>query len=296
MDSILEWGTNVVLWFQQFSPALDLPFSVLTFMGNEEFFLLLLPFIYWCLDRRTGARLVVLFMFSTWVNAVAKALGQQPRPFQYDPRVRMIREAEGWGFPSGHTQGAVVVWGYLGTRVKRRWFWIIAVLLMVLIPMSRVYLGVHFPQDLLGGYVIGGALVLLYLWLQPKIESWLADQQWGLVIGITLVLPIIMALAFPDKDGVTAVATLWGMGVGFVCERRWVGFEPSRSWWHRGLSLLIGLVVLAGLWYGLRLAFESLSSPLVLRFVRYGLVGLWGGLGAPWAFVRLGLAETKGGD
>jgi undecaprenyl-diphosphatase len=207
----------------------------------------------------------------------------------------MIREAEGWGFPSGHTQGAVVVWGYLGTRVKRRWFWIVAVLLMVLIPMSRVYLGVHFPHDLLGGYVIGGGLVLLYLWLQPKIESWLGDQTWGWVMGIALVVPIIMALVFPDKDAVTAVATLWGMSIGFVCERRWVGFEPSRSWWLRGLSLLIGLVVLAGLWYGLSLAFESLSPPLVLRFVRYGLVGLWGGLGAPWAFVRLGLAASKSG-
>lgn len=296
MDGILEWGVNVVLWFQQFSPMLDLPFSVLTFMGNEEFFLLLLPFVYWCTDRRTGARLIVLFLFSTWVNALAKALGQQPRPFQYDSRVKMLREAEGWGFPSGHTQGAVVVWGYLGTQVKRRWFWVVAVLLMVLIPMSRLYLGVHFPHDLFGGYAIGGGLVLLYLWLQPKLEPWFAGQKWGLVISIAAIVPIVMALVFPDEGGVTAAATLWGMGIGFVCERRWVGFEPHRSWWSRGLGLLIGLVVLIGLWYGLSVAFEPLSPPLLLRFVRYGLIGLWGGVGAPWVFVQLGLSKTKSGN
>ncbi|MBC8446155.1 MAG: hypothetical protein H8D78_00245, partial [Chloroflexi bacterium] len=51
MESILDWGINVILWFQQFSPTLDLPFKVLTFMGEEEFFLLLLPLVYWCLDR-----------------------------------------------------------------------------------------------------------------------------------------------------------------------------------------------------------------------------------------------------
>ena len=87
-----------------------------------------------------------------------------------------------------------------------------------------------------------------------------------------------------------------GMGIGFVCERRWVGFEPHRSWSRRALGLLIGLVVLIGLWYGLSIAFEPLSPPLLLRFVRYGLVGLWGAVGAPWVFVQLGLSKTQGGD
>ena len=55
VEDILDWGIEVVLWFQQFSPALDLPFKSLTFLGNLEFFLILLPVIYWCLDRRSGA-------------------------------------------------------------------------------------------------------------------------------------------------------------------------------------------------------------------------------------------------
>ena len=170
MEPILDWGIEVVLWFQQFSPALDLPFKLLTFMGQEEFFLLLLPLLYWCLDRRTGARLVVLFLFSSYLNAVIKILGAQPRPLDYAPdRVQPLWEQGGYGFPSNHTQSAVVVWGYLAAQFRRTWLWVVAGLLMVLIPLSRVYLGVHFPTDLLGGYVLGAIVLLLYLRLEPRV-------------------------------------------------------------------------------------------------------------------------------
>jgi len=115
----LDWGIEVVLGFQQFSPALDLPFKGLTFMGNLEFFLVFMPLIYWCIDRRMGARLLVLFLISAYANAIAKVVADQPRPFQYDPRVKPLGHAAGGGLPSGHTQGTVVVWGYLaGAQIR----------------------------------------------------------------------------------------------------------------------------------------------------------------------------------
>ena len=171
MENLLDWGIKVVLWFQQFSPTMDMPFKVLTFMGDEMFFLLFLPFIYWCVDRRTGARLIILFLFSVYVNAFVKLVAKQPRPFEYNSQVQKIVEAGGGGFPSGHTQGAVVVWGYLASVFKKTWLWILAGLLMILIPMSRVYLGVHFPTDLLGGYIIGAIILILYIKYAPFLEE-----------------------------------------------------------------------------------------------------------------------------
>ncbi|HIE39110.1 MAG TPA: phosphatase PAP2 family protein, partial [Anaerolineae bacterium] len=174
MEGILDWGVEVILWCQRFSPALDLPFRLFTFMGEETFFLLLLPILYWCLDRRTGARLTVLFLFSAYINAVAKVVAGQPRPLDYAPnRVRPLWDTGGYGLPSGHTQSAVVVWGYLASQLRRAWLWVVAGLLMVFIPLSRVYLGVHFPTDLLCGYILGAVLLLLYLWLEPGAEMWL---------------------------------------------------------------------------------------------------------------------------
>ena len=292
MELIMDWGVNVVLWFQQFSPALDLPFAVFTFLGDEEFFLLLLPFVYWCLDRRTGARLTVLFLMSMLVNYVAKAIGAQPRPFQYDPRVLMIRDASGYGLPSGHTQSAVVVWGYLGSQFRKKWLWVVVALLVVLIPLSRVYLGVHFPHDLLGGYVLGAVSLALFLWLDPRVEGGMSQQGLAWQLGLMALVPALTIALSPSEDSVTQGATLMSMGIGFILERRWVRFEPSPTWWKRLVAFLLGIVVVGGLWGGLRVAFDGLEPALVFRFVRYGLTGLWGSLGAPWVFVRLRLAKT----
>jgi len=290
MEGILDWGVNLILWFQQLSPTLDVPFRFFTFLGEEEFFLLLLPLIYWCLDRRTGARLTVVFLLSAYSNAVAKFLAHQPRPFEYDPRVRALVEAEGWGLPSGHTQNTVVVWGDLAAQVRRTWLWALAALLMLMVPLSRVYLGVHFPTDLLGGYLLGATLLLLYLWVEPRGEAWLEEKGFAWQLGLALTVPLLLVLLLPTQDGVTAGATLAGMGAGFVLERRWIGFESGGAWWKRTIRYLLGVVVLFGLWMGLRMAFSGLEPVLLFRFVRYGIVGLWGSLGAPWAFTKLRLA------
>ena len=83
------------------------------------------------------------------------------------------------------------------------------------------------------------------------------------------------------------------MGVGFALERRWVRFSATGVWWKRVLRYLLGIVVLFGLWMGLSVAFASATPELLFRFIRYGLVGLWGTFGAPWSFVRLHLADLE---
>ena len=147
MESLLDWGIEVVLWSQQFSPALDLPFKILTSLGDKEFFMLLMPLIYWCIDRQAGARLFILLLFSAYLNEVAKLLADQPRPFHYDSRIMKIVDADSGGFPSGHTQSAVVVWGYLACRFQKKSLWLLAGFPVLAVPLSRIYLGAHFPTE-----------------------------------------------------------------------------------------------------------------------------------------------------
>ena len=292
MQSILDWGANVVLWFQQFHPVLDLPFKGFTLLGEEEFFMLLLPLVYWCLDRRTGARLAVVFLFSAWSNAVAKVLAAQPRPFQYDSRVLQLFDVTGGGLPSGHTQNTVVIWGYLAAQFRRPWLWIVAAALMVFVPLSRIYLGLHFPTDLLGGYILGAGLLLIYLKLEPVVEAWLARCRLAWQIGLALLVPALLLLIFPtsDESAVTGAAMLLGMGVGIPLERRRVGFEAAGPWPKRLLRLALGVAVLFALRFGLKAAFDGLDPEPVFRFVRYSIIGLFAALIAPWAFVRMRLA------
>jgi len=299
MEGILNWGIRVIQWLQQFSPTLDAPFKALTFLGNEEFILLFLPFVYWCLDRRTGARLTALYLLSAYFNTAAKALVDQPRPFEYAPgQVLQLDDPGGGGLPSGHTQNIVVAWGYLASQFRRAWLWVLAAALMVLVPLSRLYLGVHFPQDLLGGYLLGALLLALFLWLDPLFEPWLERKGLAWQLALAIGVPLLLVLLLPTEDtSVTATAALLGMGVGFVLERRWVGFDSGGAWWKRALRFLAGGVVFVSLYAGLKVAFAALdpseAMALVLRFVRYAILGLFGGLGAPWAFVMLGLAEGR---
>ena len=295
MEHILEEGICIILWLQQVSPVLDIPFKALTFMGEEAFFLVVLPFLYWCIDRSVGARITLLFLLSAWINASAKIIVDQPRPFEYDTRIKKLAEAGGGGLPSGHTQGAVVFWGYLAATYSRPCLWIIAAVLIILIPLSRLYLGMHFPTDLLGGYVIGAVLLTLFLYLEDSITKWVQKLSLVWQLGLAICLPALMAALSPgwEKNCITAAATMMGMSVGFVLEQRFIGFETTGTWQHRILRLFVGIAVIMAVWLGLKEAFAGLEPAVLFRFIRYTLVGLWGALGAPWLFVRLGLADRN---
>ena len=293
MESLLNWGIDVVLWFQQASPSLDLLFKGFTFLGDEEFFLIFLPFFYWCADRRTGVSLLVLFLVSAYLNSAAKVLADQPRPFEYDSRVKSIITASSGGFPSGHAQSAVVLWGYLAYLYRHKTVWIITGLLIIGISLSRIYLGVHFPTDIFGGYVLGVIVLVGFLWLSPRMASWLAAAGFGRQIGIAFILPAILIVISPsyDPNCLTAGSTLMGFCCGVVLERRWVGFKTGGFWWNRLIRYLIGLIILVCIWLRLKIAFKGLPPDSVFRVIRYTAVGLWCSIGAPWLFVRLKLCE-----
>jgi len=314
VDTLLNWELDLIIQIRNTIPNLVGVFELLTSLGGEMFFLVLLPLIYWCLDRRTGARLTVLFLISACANNVAKLLCDSPRPFVIAPqRIALLfdvplaeaieaYEAPGNGFPSGHTQSTIVIWGYLAAQARRLrgqlaqlppLIYAVAALLVVLVPLSRVYLAVHFPRDLLGGYVLGMIMLALFAWLAPGAETGLArlSLTWQLVVAITI--PLVAALVVPGKNAVTAAATLLGMGVGFAMERRWIRAETDGAIWQRALRFVLGMVILGGLYAGLKVTFESLEPELVFRFIRYTLVGLWGSLGAPWAFTKLRLSKSK---
>ena len=178
-----------------------------------------------------------------------------------------------------------------------------AAILMVMVPLSRVYLGMHYPHDIAGGYLLGAGLLALFLWLQPQAEQVLSGWSLSQRLAAALVLPSILLLLVHDEATVTAAATLLGMGAGFALERHWVGFEVGqgqveRGGWRVAVRYAAGIAVMFALYAGLKSAFAALNpaaelAVLALRFVRYTLMGLWGGLGGPWLFVTLGLAEAR---
>jgi membrane-associated phospholipid phosphatase len=303
LASLIPWGTGAILWVQSFRhPFFDALFQAATFLGEEEFFLIFLPFIYWCLNKRVGVGLAYISIFSHYINSVVKLIFRLPRPS--DPRLVLLRTETSPSFPSGHAQSAVVNWGYLITRFRYKVFSIVAIVLILLIAFSRIYVGVHFPQDIVGGLLIGLLLLVVYNWIVGTIEKRRFDLPLPIQLTLSVVVPLALLFAHPfDVDGTypaelaaTTMGTILGMSMGFILEQKHIRFKVDGLWWKRGLRFILGMVLVVIFYLGLKMAFPeevSHSVAIALRVVRYSLVGFSVALLAPWLFVATSLAERE---
>jgi membrane-associated phospholipid phosphatase len=303
LQSLVPWGTEVIVRVQSLStPWLDAIAKFLSFLGQAEFYLILLPFVYWCLDRQIGIGLGYMSLFSVWVNDVVKYIFRIPRPS--DPRLRVPLPETSPSFPSGHSQNAVTNWGYLAVRFRNRIFWVVAIILMLGIGLSRIVLGVHFPQDVIGGWLIGLILLAIFAWAEPRVRRWIGGQRMSVQLVLAVGIPVVLiflhpadnAGLYPAEGAITPMSALAGMGVGLAMERRWVRFRVEGVWWRRGLRFLLGLIVVAILYVGPSLILPqgmAYGLEAIVRFVRYAVVGWAVGFLCPWLFVRLGLAERE---
>ena len=293
MDGILESGYDIILWTQGFSPALDSLFKTITTLGAEQAFLLIIPFVYWCVNKRVGVRLSVLLVLSSSVNSAVKLLFDQPRPAA--DRVQVLAEENSPGFPSGHSQNSLVVYGYLAAQVRQPWAWAAAILVVLGVGLSRIYLGVHFPTDVLGGWLIGIALLALYLRFEPEVELALRARPRNQKFALAVALPLALFLARPNEDSAQLMGIFLGTLAGFLLELRWVGFSARGAIWQRIFRFIIGGGILVVIWLGLKviLPSEPETVALIFRLIRYTLVGTWASLGAPWLFVKVGLASRE---
>ncbi|MBM4466940.1 MAG: phosphatase PAP2 family protein [Chloroflexi bacterium] len=293
--SLIPWGTEAILWLQSFSsPFLDGLFTVATFLGEEEFYLAFLPLIYWCFSKRTGIRLAYAFLLSAYLNSFFKDLFGIPRPD--DPRIRFLRTETSPSFPSGHAQGATVTWGYLATQGQNRAFWAVVIVLIFLTSVSRVYVGVHFPQDLAGGITIGALYLLAFNRVTANWGGRLARLPFIAKLSLPVLVPLALVIAHPSENTAMTMGALAGMGLGFWLEGKFVGFSTDGLWWKRGLRFFVGLILVIGFYVGLKAVFPTEVTPsfvLVWRAIRYGIVGVVGTFLAPWIFVKVTLAEAK---
>ncbi len=301
LESLMPWGTEALVAIQSYSNEwLVALFTFFTYLGYEEFYLILLPLIFWCIDKRIGAGLGYLSMLSAWLNSVVKYLFAIPRPS--DPRLVIPLPETSPSFPSGHAQNAVANWGYLALRFRSRILWVAAVLIILGIGLSRMVLGVHFPQDVIGGWLIGLVLLVVYAWAEAPVRRWIAGQKMVVQLILAVAVPVLLLLLHPaDTEGlypaegaITPMSALVGFGIGLVMERAWVRFKVDGEWWRRGLRYLVGVLLVAIVYLGPRLILpEEMPYGLeaTVRFVRYVLVGWVGAFLGPWLFVRLRLAE-----
>ncbi len=287
MTDLNSLGIAFVLWAQSLYPPLDSVFKTINFLQTEDFFLIALPIVWWCIDKRTGASLALLFLLSDYSVRLLKGVTNVTRPYDAQPRIRNLDPQADLSFPSAGAMDTTIFWVYLAALLRSRLMWIFAVVLVVVMSFTRVYLGAHYPTDVLVSVVLGAAIIAFALGgrVADRAAASPRAAQWLLAVGV----PLALALIRLNHETAVTLGALLGFGVGLILEAECVRFQPRNGIAKQVAKGLIGLAV--GL--GIRLALKPLlPEGDLFTMMRYAVIGLWMGVGAPWAFVALCLAET----
>ncbi|MDO4799208.1 MAG: phosphatase PAP2 family protein [Bacillota bacterium] len=248
------------------SPWFDTFFVGITMLGEEYFYLLTIAILYWCFNKRFAFGLAFAMLTSTLVNGAVKELVQAPRPFEtMELRVLRKETATGTSFPSGHTQCVSTFFSYLTMFAGRYWF-ALAFGITVLVALSRMYLGVHWPKDVIFGAILGLVIAAGAGYLYRKIPS-----QAVAALGLLVALVSIWFGRSPDL--LKAAGAMIGLAIGHFYETSSVRFAPSGTIMSVVGRSLFGAAITAAFYLGMKWLIPELY---VLRYaiVVFVIVGL----------------------
>ncbi len=287
-------GLDVVLALQSAgNTLLDAIATLFAVLGSDTGYLVLLPLIFWVIDRKLGYRLLFVLTAGLALLIGGKELFMRPRPFVFAPdEVRAVVEASGFGFPSAHVGLSTAVWGFVALWYRKWWGYALLAAYIIIMAWARMYAGVHYPQDVVGGLIIG--LVVMF---SARNEVASLAPRWNALprlarAAILVVVGLVVAfLLRGDDDGLSTAGIIIGGGLAVTLAP--VAFATGGSVRQRGLRFLLGLVLTAVVFVGLDFAFEALSPAAFWRVLRYALVsavilGVW-----PVLMVRFGLAALE---
>jgi len=320
MEPLLDFGLEATRWLQSNYPQLADVFKLISMLGREEVYLVLFPLIYWSLDKRLGQHLTYVFLITSSSNFLIKHGLRGPRPYWLDNSLGLEDNFD-YGIPSGHVQAASTLYLLLAGWFKRRWIWALALLMVIAMGLSRIYLGAHFVHDVVAGFLLAVLILLGYVVWTRRFSAGFDKRILGQKLLVAISVPVLIGLVYvivrliigePDEtvtwaafipgaekagneEMATAVGTLLGMGVGISLENSRLRFIVAAPVWKRLLRYLLGILVTVAIWAGLDAIFpeEPLWLALPLRILRYFLLLLWVSYYGPIAFVRVRLAAAE---
>jgi membrane-associated phospholipid phosphatase len=318
MEYLSQLFLPISIWLQN-SPGwlIDLMQGI-TFLGNTEFYLLVMPLLFWCIDTSLGIRIGLILLTSGSLNSLLKLVFRFPRPFWVSSQVNNVVVETTFGFPSGHSQNGASIWGLMAIKVNKTWIKILCLILIILIGLSRIVLGVHFTHDVLAGWLVGFLLLFGFVKLEEKVIAWIKEKSiHSQVIGLILVTALLLVPAFlavnpfdppvlPEEwlstAGIaldpfsfetllTATGALFGLGLGLILQQDNKLTQTGIPIWKLILRYLVGMVGVILFYAGLGAIFPDNISPIAfgLRFLRYVIIGCWISFGAPRMFSWLKL-------
>jgi membrane-associated phospholipid phosphatase len=305
------------------SSAVQSIFKAITYLGEPVVFIVIVAILFIAYDKKYAKNIAACLLFSTYFNGLFKELIEDPRPpVNYDSNHPDFDTDFGavevsYGFPSGHSQTAVSFWGYLGYEfdepkyeLKNYKIPIVPVALSIvifLVAISRIILGVHDLEDIIGGLLIGIGLLLAFIYVAPNISERFSKLSLVvkliIVIAVSLALFLIGTFLFPRAGFVSVIAytpplypdgaafgqvggVTMGFGLGCILEQEYIKYDPSALTNKKKLvNVVIGLLILILVFIPLEYLLEIDSA--FYRFARYAITGFILAFVVPFIFVKL---------
>ena len=277
------------------NPVLDALVQAVTLVGEETFFLALGLFLIWCCNKRDGYLVLMVSFTGIIVNQFLKMIFRVPRPWVKDPNFQIVESARqgasGYSFPSGHTQNSVGMLGSLGVSAKQIWIKVLCIAGVILVPLSRMYLGVHTPQDVLVSMAIAFVLIAgfdLLLKLNEK-HPCVIYITMGCMLALTVSFLIFLYVyPFPAdvfaeenvanynsalKNAYTMLGCILGM-LGFrILDDKITHYDTSAVWWAQLLKFVLGVGVVMLVKEGTKPILNAIfGGHMAAHAIRYFLV------------------------
>jgi membrane-associated phospholipid phosphatase len=277
-------------------PGLGNFFLIITQFGSELIFIGILLILYWTVNKEEAVMATYVLVAAVLTNYWLKYFIAKERPPVSNWYPGSAGDATNYSTPSGHSQFSATLYGWFAARSKKRWVTLIAIVLIALIGISRIYLGVHFLEDVLLGWGLGILTVVVFYYLEKPARTYLSryDQE-HLLIGLVMIglLMTVFASLLPEppNDNFGAMGGLTiGVALGLALERRFVSFDvspPKGQRWRLVLRAVLGLVLVIAVMLGLEPFLPTMN--IWLRAVRYTLTALSGVFVWPAIFKKINL-------
>ena len=280
-----EWEVRLMEWIQSWlGPVGTAIMSVITEMGDQLVCVAVLGFLYWCWEKEYGKYVGLNVLVGITLNPMIKNIYLRRRPYFDTPEIKCLKPikkdadiyniaAQEFSFPSGHATNAVTVYGSAAMyKRKNKLLTVIAVVLSLLVGVSRFCLGVHYPTDVICGWLLGLVVIICVPWLQNKLNN---DR---LLYGILLLMGLPGFFYCKSHDFFEGYGMLLGFVLAVEFEQKYVNFENTRRALRSVLRVVGGVAVFFGLNELMKMPFSAdfLNSgkmaALLIRTVRYTLV------------------------
>jgi membrane-associated phospholipid phosphatase len=323
------WENDLILLFQDAGDWLTPLMKIFTWLGYPQAYMIIIALVYWAFNRKLGLRMALFLPLLASLNSILKPAFHSPRPFWIDQRIIAIHPADGFGMPSGHAQSSTV-WLLAGAYIRNYWFWTIAIILVFGVGLSRAYLGEHFPMQIITGWLIGIAIIVLFIRSERSISEWIKKQklvhQMSFIVGCTLLLivtgsvfmlslnhwdmpsewirnasvylPIekasLESYSFASVSG--NAGGFLGVAMGAILIMRKGKFNVNGIWWIRLLRIIIGLSCMAIVYAGLDAIKPDRTYVIAYaswRFTGYYFISFSAVYLIPLLLMKLRLLEMK---